>query len=138
MPVKRSDPEDAPALKPQESIANLIRESEPEVVASFADLINDKNETAAVNACIKVLEMVQDKGTPARLRELAMDLLEPAIERLKQVSSDGTVGTARVNATGALMKQMRLNYADHWPPDVKLAKWKKRMKKAYELCALPA
>jgi hypothetical protein len=127
---------------PQEVFGKALQDSEDEVVVSMKELINSDldgkqaNEAAKVTAAIKVIDLLEDRTTPAKLLQKLEKLRYDAVDALRDVVNNGSVAAARANAGAYLLKAIKVAAPAAWPPDDKAPEFLERMQKANMMCAL--
>lgn len=113
---------------------------EARALASVCDLVEDEDvmEPARVTACIKLLDTLNNPCCPDRLRT-ALSLQEKkAIDVLSDIAEGGLVDAARSNAVGYLLRRIRENVDQFWPPDTTTPQWHERWAKMVAMCGEPA
>lgn len=125
-------------LEAPDEFAEALKASERQVLESLGDLIDDTNENAATTACIRLLDVIQDKTTPGGLRDKLMKHRMAAFHRLVSIATSGQVAAARSNAASYCVKLQKTHAPAAWPPNVNEPEFRNRLSKAEEMCTLPA
>lgn len=119
-----------------DTYAETLRSAEDDVLASINDLLDGTNENACVTAAAKLLDALEDRSTPERIRSKLEKHKQNAVDTLLRISrGEAYKPTARAQANAQLIKAMKNASEAVWPPDTTKAEWSTRMERAKELCA---
>lgn len=116
---------------------DTLKASEEDILRTFDDLFDSPDAGAAVTAAAKLLDALEDKGTPERMRDKLERKKQEALDTLVRVSKGAELKpSARAQANAQLMKVMKQSGESAWPPDTSKKEWVERMARAQELCAV--
>lgn len=125
-------------LSAPDEFAEALKASEQQVLESLGDLVDDQNENAATTACIRLLDVIQDKSTPGQLRDKLLKHRMSAFRRLVSIATDGLVAAARSNAASYCVKLQKTHAPAAWPPNVNAPEFQTRLTQAEAMCKLQA
>lgn len=127
----------ATILTPTPTRANPFNAVEDRTLTIACDLIGDDDlmDPARVTACIKLLDSVNDPCCPERLRIRLIAHEQEAVDVLVKIAENGnSMDAARSNAVGYLLKRIRENVDQFWPPDTTTPEWALRWEKMMQMC----
>jgi len=134
--VRRPKNSKSPKPKPTSGDANTSLPASPQnqselspeaiMLQSFESLLDSiADERSCVQAAVKLLDSLSDNSMPESIKDKLRDMERKAFSVITQISRFGEVAAARNSANAYLLKHLKTEAPDAWPPDTEATKWKK-------------